>query len=209
MRKIVILFFMLAPIYLISCNTAQKSISYTAVLTGVDKPSGIKSYQDVQLVENINDGSGVSYLYGDELINIIWNVDTEVFAFALENKSGYPIEIFWDDVEYYDWQGYEHRVIHKGVKYVNKNSPQLSTVVPQDSTIAEYLLPVANIYSTSGFFNSSYAAKSLFPSFKNQDAANKSHLKGQTIRIKFPVMVDGNKKDYLFAFKIDDIVMEK
>lgn len=119
------------------------------------------------------------------------------------------MEIPWDDIVYFDWKGDGQRVIHQNVKYVNRNLPQTPSIVPKDSMVAEHLLPVANVYTTSGFFNSSYAVKSLFPSYKSQDAANKSNLVGQTIKIKFPVVVDGSRKEYLFAFQIEGVLVEK
>ncbi len=208
MKKAIVLFFIIAAICSISCNSTQKATLYSVGLKYVDGPFNIAArHKDIILVEGTNDKSEASYLYEDDLMSIIWNVDTEVFAFALENKSDYPIEIPWDDVVYFDWQGYAHRVIHKDVKYVNKNSPQESTIVPHESAIADYLLPVANIYSTSGLYNSSYTIKNLFPSYKNQNVANKSKLAGQTIKIKFPIVFDGKKKEYLFAFQINDIAV--
>lgn len=85
--------------------------------------------------------------------------------------------------------GLVNRVIHKGVKYVNYNLPQSSTIFHSDSIITDYLLPVSNICSTLGVFNHSYAVKNLFPVYKNQNEADKSKLLGQIIKIKFPVIV--------------------
>lgn len=209
MKKTVILFFMIATICSLSCNTTKKSTIYSVGLKHVDSPSDIEKNREEILAEVISDDERLSYLYEDELMRILWNVNTEVFAFALENKSAHSLEILWDDMLYFDWQGYVNQVIHKGVKYVNRNSPQISTIVPQDSTIADYLLPVSNIYRTSGFFNTAYAIKELFPVYQNQHRADKSNLTGKTIKIKFPLIVDGNKKEYLFAFQIDSVVVGK
>lgn len=161
--------------------------------------------QDIQIVEGVTDDESVSYRFEDELMDVIWNVNDEVFAFAIENKSSYPITILWDDVYYYDWQGNVHRVIHKNVMYSNSNLPQSPTVVCEDSTLAEYLLPTTNIHESTGVMNSSYQIKSLFPGYMSQNKANKSAFKGQYVRIKFPVIVSNEKQEYVFVFKIEDI----
>lgn len=206
--KIKSLFFLVLVVILPACTTMQKTTSYSVKLASVEDSFEKQVLQDVQIVEGITNDGSASYLFEDELMNVMWSVNDEVFAFALENKSTYPITIPWDDVYYYDWQGNIHRVIHKNVKYINATMPQSSTIIHKDSTLAEYLLPSTNIHESTGLMNSSYRIKSLFPSYISQKKADKSALKGQFVRIKFPVIVGNEKKEYIFGFKIEDITVQ-
>lgn len=83
MRKLVFVLCLIAATWLLSCNSAKKATSYTVALKYADKED-IESDHKITLVENINDVVVTSYLYEDNLLSILWNVDTDVFAFALK-----------------------------------------------------------------------------------------------------------------------------
>jgi hypothetical protein len=60
----------------------------------------------------------------DHLMRIIWAGPDDQLGFNLLNKSGSPVRILWDDAAYVDITGQSRRVIHSGVKLVDRNSPQ-------------------------------------------------------------------------------------
>ena len=47
--------------------------------------------------------------------------------FSLENKTDSPIALPWDKVSYVDWSRGSHRVIHQGVRLIDRDKPQAAT----------------------------------------------------------------------------------
>ena len=63
----------------------------------------------------------------------------------LTNKANEPIKIVWDDISLII-DGQAHRVIHAGVRLVEKETPQATTIVPPGASITDVITPVDNIH---------------------------------------------------------------
>ena len=68
----------------------------------------------------------------------------------IENKSNYSIKIQWDDVAYISSSGQTGRVMHSGVKYIDRNNSQPASVIPKSASLSDIVIPNDNIYYVSG-----------------------------------------------------------
>lgn len=64
----------------------------------------------------------------------------------LENKTTVPIMIDWDASTFIDPSGQSNRVIHAGVKLVDRNAAQSPSVVGSRSKFNDLMIPSDNIY---------------------------------------------------------------
>ena len=83
----------------------------------------------------------------------------------------------------------------------------MSTTVPRGAKLDDILVPVENIkyYDYTGWNTSS-----LFPQilFTDEEMQKVEKLKGETVSILLPILIEGVQNDYTFTFKIDNVTTE-
>jgi hypothetical protein len=72
----------------------------------------------------------------------------EQIGFELTNRSGRPIIIIWDECAFVDQAGRSHRVIHEGVRLLEKDKALVPTLVPPGAFIRDLFYPAS--YATPG-----------------------------------------------------------
>lgn len=105
------------------------------------------------------------------------------------------IKISWDDISYVNEKGQAMRVIHKGIKYIDKNAMQPTFILPKNASMSDILIPTDNISPTG-------EEKHLFPQYETQIDAN--DYIGKSVRIVFPLVIQDIPNEYIFAFSIDN-----
>ena len=154
---------------------------------------------------NFTEGELNKYRYEDDYINIVWYVGATQFNFELTNKSGHTIKINWDDISYVDYSGKTGRVMHAGVKYVDRNSSQPATSIPKDAKISDLLMPTDNVYYVSGQYGG-WRERNLLPSFyKSQEQLDQEagSFVGMKMKIMMPIIIENVQNDYTFEFNVD------
>lgn len=156
-----------------------------------------------------NDSFTVSKLingakYEDKNISIVWYVIGKQIGFKLKNISGSSIKLLWDDMSYVRY-GKSNRIIHGGVRYNDMNLPQLSTVVANNASHDDILMPTCNIRynSYSKKWEGDDIDVMLYPSPK--DPRNMSFLEKSTFKILFPIDINGKRFEYVFTLKVDKV----
>lgn len=159
------------------------------------------SYYDSHTVFSLTQPSPSHALsYEDASIAINFTIANEEVDFTLSNKTQEPQSINWDEVSFIDLNGTAHRVLHQGVKFVDRDKPQSPTVIPPGAKINDLVA-----LSDGVRFNSSindWERDPLLP--PSQTIAN---YKGKTFGVFMPISVDGKKKNYTFTIRIEDVQM--
>lgn len=207
MKKSVLLVF--ATLLLSSCGSLFKVTSYSTSLVSVESPENAKEkYGETKIVTNTSDDGISKYTYEDDYINIMWYIGSKQLNFVLTNKSGFSIKLPWDEMAYVNEKGQSMRVIHSGVKLVDKNAPQAQSIVAKNATLDDILIPSDNIYYVSGKYGG-WNEKYLFPSsYSTQEEANNSPALGKTVRVVFPIIIQDVTNEYVFEFKVDSVTVK-
>lgn len=124
--------------------------SYDIGLKEVERPADAKERYGKSKIIRFKEEGKTKYSFKDGLIKIIWLPTASQFNFVLTNKTSHSIKINWDEAVYVDESGMSKRVIHSGVKYVDRSNPQPLTVVARGATISDMVFPSDNIYYVSG-----------------------------------------------------------
>jgi len=66
--------------------------------------------------------------------------------FVFKNRTNDLLRIIWDHTSFIDEYGKAHRVIHSGVRYMEKDKPMPPTEVSPGTSIADVIHPVDYIY---------------------------------------------------------------
>jgi len=204
MRKLIFALFLATM--LTSCMTYQGF--YNVGLQEVERPENAKERYGESKIINFEEEGKTKYSYEDELIKIIWLPLSTQFAFTLENKSDNSIKIIWDEAVYVDENGSSGRVMHSGVKYVDRSNPQPPTVVVKKAKVDDIVVPTDNIYYISGQYGG-WQTKPLFPNrATTQEELNVLTQKyvGKTVKILLPLQIQETVNEYIFSFKVENFI---
>ena len=206
MRKLIFTLFLATM--LTSCMTYQGF--YILGLQEVERPENAKERYGESKIINFEEEGKTKYSYEDELIKIVWLPLSTQFAFTLENKSDNSIKIIWDEAVYVDENGSSGRVMHSGVKYVDRSNPQPPTVVVKKAKVDDVVVPTDNIYYISGQYGG-WQTKPLFPNqATTQEELNALTQKyvGKTVKILLPLQIQETVNEYIFSFKVENFISE-
>jgi len=132
--------------------------------------------------------------YTDEVIDIKFIIGSKSIGFDLHNKKNVGIKIKWDDCSYVAPSGQTMRIIHTGVKLIDRDKPQAPTTIPPGAKITDELVPADNVYFTSGAYGG-WNYHYLFPGKKEQYV-------GKTFTVYMPIEFQNLRGENSFVFKI-------
>lgn len=116
------------------------------------------------------------------------------FSLFIENQSEAEIHVLWNESNITLPSGKVSGLIHKGVKFINRNKLQQPTTIAAASRIDEFVEPSTNIYYDTNSLGYG-GVWQVTPLFSN-DILQAGLSTGLNLRI----MKDGVKQDYQFNF---------
>ena len=131
-------------------------------------------------------------------------IDPGGIGCSIRNNTADPISINWNVVSYVDASGDAHKVIHSGIRLVDKEATQSPTLIPPTARINETLFPTDLIKSGSqGLFQ-----EPLWPStgHVSKDQSGLKALEGSTFSVFMPIETAGKTTNYSFVFKIVSVM---
>jgi len=137
-------------------------------------------------------------MYSDEFIEIIFTVGKTQIGFDMSNKTDRGIKINWDELSYISPTGRSMRVIHSGVRLIDRNAPQSPTIVPPTSRISDIIIPSEHIYYVSGKYGG-WREQDLFYD------VDKTKYEGKEFSVYMPLEIKGKRKEYTFTFRINKV----
>jgi hypothetical protein len=156
----------------------------------------------------------IGNVYEDNDLKITFSVGTKEIDFEIYNKTDKSVKIIWDETSFIPY-GEGKKVMHKGVKYVDRNAAQVPTTIPSKTTWSDIVVPTDNIYYKQGYYSQyvsnpgGWETTDLWISAdfnKPETEAVVMKLKGLKYRLVMPMEVNGVKNEYTFNFEITDVV---
>lgn len=132
--------------------------------------------------------------YSDKNIDIEWFAERHTLPFKMKNKTNTSMKLIWDDMALKTYSS-SSRVIHKGIKLVDKEKEQTNNVVSQSSNYSDLLMPTNDVK-----FNSSPAHWSA-PYVFGLAPLSPNDSKGIEDMLRY-------KMEILFTIKNNDITYE-
>lgn len=142
-------------------------------------------------VENSTNKKGVvgNNSYSDDLIDMAILAEEYQFSFILNNRSNNSIKIIWNDAVFVDIDGSTSKIMHSGIKYVDKEKDQPASVIVKGAKLEDIAIPVQKVF----YHNFEWSNQSLF------EKADKK-IKGQTIKLMLPIQIGNSIIEYVFEF---------
>lgn len=193
MKKLVLPIIAVAALVFSSCfsSSGMYSSKYEVTLSSVESPANAKQqFGETKVVSFTEDGQS-KYSYEDDYIKIIWYVSRTEFHFNLTNKTTHSIKLNWDDFSYVSTTGQVGRVMHTGVKFIDRNNSQPATMIPRGATISDILVPTDNIFY------------SQYGGWQQNNLVRGENVIGKTMVVLMPIMIENVQNDYTFTFKVN------
>lgn len=136
--------------------------------------------------------------FNDDYIDIKFNLGGMDSSFGIEllNKTDNPIKIDWSQVSYVNTSGIANSVIHEGVKLVDSAKPQTPTLIPPTARIKDVIAPTSNFY-----YDDKWEYVPILPEGKKAITSI-----DKPFSIFIPIEINGVIKNYLFTFKISEVL---
>lgn len=147
--------------------------------------------------------------YSDDNVALQFKITPYDVEFDLTNKTDGTVKIVWDESAIVK-HGKALRIVHDGVRIMERDQPQAPTIVPARAKVEEAMTPTEN-YDFS-FFYGSWQKK---PLFVGDDAGNPKVTKeimsnkGQHLQVLLTLEIMGKKQEYSFDFVVADIQKRK
>jgi hypothetical protein len=139
--------------------------------------------------------------FEDQSIKILFSISETQVGISLHNKTNTPINIDWNNVSYVDIRGMAHGVVHTGVRYIERDRPQVPTIIPPAAMIEDVIVPSDHISYASGS-GGGWSSRALFPDLQETD-----QYIGKSFSAFMPLEIDGTIKNYSCVFSIEREVL--
>jgi len=137
--------------------------------------------------------------YKDNLISISFKPNYKQLAFQLKNESTKPIRVIWNEASFVDVESKAHKIIHKGIKFIDKEKAMTATTIPPEAILDDLIAPI----DLTELVDSEWKTKEILPRKRIAD------LKGKVFSFFLPLVIGNIQKDYLFKFEIDAILVSQ
>lgn len=192
--------------------------AYDISLYEVERPAEAKKRYGEQRIERLQEEGIYKYYFEDEMVKILWLPSASGLSFVLSNKTNHSIKIIWDETSYVDENGLGHRTMHSGVKYTDRNNPQPPTVVVRKGSVNDVVISADKVYWREGYYGKylsnpgEWEQLSLFLDYRSglgstELKSEADKFKGKTFQVLLPLQIENTVNDYIFAFKINDVVI--
>ncbi len=154
---------------------------------------------------NTSLGISSNNTYSDEYITLtpLASVAGSQIDLTIINNHSSSIRILWDDAAFIDNAGASHRIIHMGIKLIDKEKAQVPSVIPAGARLEDTIAPVEWLEYTNG--NWSIALPS-YNKFNSMDTAENTLQLYRTnpyyteTKLLLPIEIDGKKIEYTLTF---------
>ena len=164
---------------------------YRATLKKVEKPSN-SAVRYGKTTEVTSDKNITKYSYVDNFIDILIFAGSKEFDFELKNVSENTLKVVWNEAVYVDYEGNTSKVMHKGIKYSQRDGDQPASTIIKGAKIDDLAAPTDKVYYNETL--KEWTSYELFPVSKQ--------LEGKEVRLMLPIQVKEVINEYTFIFEL-------
>jgi len=87
----------------------------------------------------------VGLTYANEDLLVRFTRMTSILEFEITNKASMPLKIVWDNCAFTGFDGNPSRIMHYGIRYLEKDRSMPPSMIPVGQTLKEGVTPVDNV----------------------------------------------------------------
>lgn len=189
----------LVVVFACAACAPQYQATYDLSLAAVERPETARQQYGAQVLVNVNEDS--AYRFEDELVRVVWTPTATNLGVRIENKTSHTIRVIWDNAAFVDKDGESQRVMHSGVRYIERDQPQPPSVIVRGGHIEDVIIPTEYVRPSSSL---GWDEMSFFPitgSVAKADSTLAEYV-GRRVQVLLPLEIQGVQNDYIFSFDI-------
>lgn len=137
----------------------------------------------------------------DKDIAFIPTMGKEYFKITISNETPNSIKVVWDSGAFIDEQGVSHRIIHTGVKNIDKEKAQVPSVIPSSTQIVDVVAPSDYIrLGNNDWIYEPLIKKQGLNSYKTREEAERFNEQLNPVKLMIPIERDGKVQEYTLTF---------
>lgn len=168
--------------------------TYRYTLRSVDRPEATAAKNGDGAIEP-QAATPNGFSFTDNLIQLHARPDADKLNIELTNKSQQTIRLIWDSAVFVDLAGRSQRVIHSGVRLIDRAAPQSPSVVVRNGKLSDFMVPTDHIY----------LSKVRGAGWQTKPLVNGS---GQ-IQFLIPVEHEGTTHEYILVYDVVQVTPAK
>jgi hypothetical protein len=206
MRSLLISFF--ACILLAGCASLANvytdyTVAYDIELESVERPTDAAMRYGDYTIAKLEEDAITKYSYVDSLISIVLVADGGPnVTFKLENQSPHSLRLVWDDAAFIHTDGSSSKVMHTGVRYLTRNEPQSSSVIPRGASVTDVIMPNDRVLN----YGRGWTELPILHPYNQVGGTSSLSGAAENVGKRFsallPIQVEGVTNDYLFTFLV-------
>ncbi|MBQ8190393.1 MAG: hypothetical protein IJZ45_01320 [Bacteroidaceae bacterium] len=168
---------------------------YISILSKVEKPANPEIRHGETITISSNEGVS-KFSYKDNIIDLLIFANDSHFNLVMQNISESSIKIIWDDAVFVNFDGSTEKVMHKGIKYSEKNSSQPATTIIKNAKWEDTVVPTHLVYyrEKTDFEEGGWDTYSMYPEEKG--------LEPGQIKLMLPIQIKDVINEYIFIFDV-------
>lgn len=185
------------------CGCAMYSGYYNVGLSKVVNPGSNKKDFGKMKITDLSSKSSLKYCYEDSVLNITWDITPFQINFKMLNKTDHSIKIIWDESTFVDIDGNSSKIIHAGVRYLDRNNSQPPSIVASHSYLDDLVQPSKNIFM--GSIYSGWKQLPILPNAsydKDELISMTNKYTGKQMKVVLPIQIENTTNEYEFDFDI-------
>ena len=122
--------------------------------------------------------------------------DCSDFNFILQNISESSIKIVWDEAVFVNFDGSTEKVMHKGIKFSEKNGTQPATTIIKNAKWEDTVTPTHLVYyrEATKYIEGGWDKYSMYPREKG--------LNPGQVKLMLPIQIKDVINEYVFIFDV-------
>ena len=159
---------------------------------------------ELESVEHEGEGYHGGTAYQDSLIMIRWEYSTTSLGFTLQNRSNKTIKVLWEEASFIDEKGQSNRIMHNGVKYIDRSQSQPASTVMRGATLTDEIVPVNKAVFVSGQYGG-WVTRPIFETnawSATETAKMYDAIRGKKVAVLLPIVSEGRTREFIFNFVI-------
>ncbi len=140
------------------------------------------------------------FAFSDKYISLAVTATDKGFSMNIGNVGVFPITILWNQAEMRDLSGRQHRLMHTGIRFSDRNNPIPDQRLAPGASLQYTALPVSAVSVSPEW--QTYEVQPVFP----VEGENVEALKGKIFYIFLPIEVNRQIVPYNFRVEIVDAV---
>lgn len=191
-------------LFLSGCATFDvRSYQYESALVEVERPSDPGNRYSQQIATEQGDDGEAQYVFADSLMSIAWIPGNTRIGFILENKTDHSLKVVWDEAAFLSPSGSSSRMMHEGVRYIERDASMPASVVPRRGRLIDFVVPTDRVRYESGRYGGWRVDPLLSPGSPSRGSIEEAQANiGQRFSVLLPIEIQGETNEYMFTFEV-------